>query len=199
MTTSDAVNTTTNNNNNNDDMEIWPVDLPRECQWKRLDGSGPWREYVDADVVCSGSFNSGDGSDIGDGTLGCCYASRIKEFMPTDVIAIDWHGMLAWEAIHSTLSQDAMMVPGEGEDELLWQPANANVCYYNLRVYYLYMWDHPPTSSHQQPSNNEAVVKQSADGEDDNDDDLFYKEKEQITCRLANMIICLSEHDKCML
>ena len=134
-TTTSATNTTTNKNNNNDDMEIWSEDLPRECQWKRLDRSGPWHEYADADAVCSGSVNIGGGSDIGDGTLGCCYASRVKEFMPTDVIAVDWHDMLAWEAIHSTLSQDAMMVPGKGEDELLWQPFNANFCYYNFRVY----------------------------------------------------------------
>ena len=63
------------------------------------------------------------------------------------------------------------------------------------------MWDHPPTSSQQQqqPSNNEAVVKQSADGEDNNNNDFFYKEKEQLACCLANVIICLLEHDKCIL
>lgn len=30
-------------------------------------------------------------------------------------------------------------------------------------------------------------------------DDQFYREKEQLSCRLASVIICLSEHDKCMI
>eukprot|EP00579_Thalassiosira_antarctica_P032971 CAMPEP_0202000590 /NCGR_PEP_ID=MMETSP0905-20130828/6887_1 /ASSEMBLY_ACC=CAM_ASM_000554 /TAXON_ID=420261 /ORGANISM="Thalassiosira antarctica, Strain CCMP982" /LENGTH=138 /DNA_ID=CAMNT_0048557095 /DNA_START=260 /DNA_END=672 /DNA_ORIENTATION=+ len=34
-----------------DDFEIWPVELPQHCQWKRLDRSGPWQEFTSA---CSG-------------------------------------------------------------------------------------------------------------------------------------------------
>jgi len=214
--------TTANNNDNIDDttanaMEIWPVDLSKECQWKRLDRSGPWREYADAAAATARSSSDGvgsdndsandDGSGTGDdGTLGCCYASRVRKFMPTDVIAVDWHGMLAWEAIRSTLSRDDDLEPdvigGGGGKEGFWQPCRANVCYFNFRVYSSSIWDHPPTTSQQeqeqqQPSNNEAVVELNDDNDDH--DGIFYKEKEQLACRLANVVICLSEHDKCML
>ena len=54
------------------------------------------------------------------------------------------------------------------------------VCYYNFRVYSSSSWG-------------------DDENDDGNGDQTFYKEKEQLSCRLADGIICLSEHDTCAL
>ena len=96
----------------------------------------------------------------------------MKEFQPTDIVAVDWHGILAWESIRHHLMMDIGDLEDDGESSSasIWHPDTANVCYYNFRVY-----------SHS------------------DDDERFYREKEQLSCRVANVIICLSEHDRGML
>ena len=90
----------------------------------------------------------------------------MKEFQPTDIVAVDWHGILAWESI--LLDIGDVEDDGESSSASIWHPNSANICYYNFRVY-----------SHS-----------------DDDDVRFYREKEQLSCRVANVIICLSEHDR---
>ena len=92
----------------------------------------------------------------------------MKEFQPTDIVAIDWHGILAWNSIHINIRD--VEDDGESSSASIWHPDTANVCYYNFRVY-----------SHT------------------DDDERFYRVKEQLSCRVANVIICLSEHDRGML
>lgn len=144
-------------------LEIWPVELPQHCQWKRLDRSGPWEEYASA---------------CGDSCLG--FASRVKDFEPTDIICVDWHGSLAWKSICRVISQDDQMMPPT--DEASWKPCSAIVCYYNFRVYSSSSWEHS--------------YKKECDAAEQSDDQ-FYRENEQLSCHLANAIICLAEHDKC--
>ena len=61
-----------------------------------LDRYGPWREYssstLNDDVV---GHQDGDGNGDARGKL----AMKVARYRPTDVIAVDWHGMLAWEDI----------------------------------------------------------------------------------------------------
>eukprot|EP00578_Thalassiosira_sp_NH16_P029027 CAMPEP_0181097632 /NCGR_PEP_ID=MMETSP1071-20121207/11674_1 /TAXON_ID=35127 /ORGANISM="Thalassiosira sp., Strain NH16" /LENGTH=478 /DNA_ID=CAMNT_0023180129 /DNA_START=259 /DNA_END=1691 /DNA_ORIENTATION=- len=141
------------------DLEIWSVGLPRRCQWKRLDRSGPWEHY---------SEFSPD------------YAAHVKEFEPTDVVAVDWHGMLAWKWIHQHLRRNEMLQKLGNQ----WMSSNVNVCYYNFRVYSSSSWEH------EQPENEE--IQSSSD-------DQFYRMQEQTSCKSANVIICLAENDRCML
>lgn len=154
-------------------LEIWPVELPEGCQWKRLDRSGPWREYAEGG--------------------GASFAARVNEFRPTDVVAVDWHGMLAWSAIrHSILHHDGCVIATSDADApSAWQPCDATVCYYNFRVYSSSSWDNP---SHQ-PNNGGG----RANEEESESDDEFYRRNERVSCRMANVIVCLSDHDKCML
>ena len=86
-------------------LEIWPVKLPQNCKWKRLERSGPWQEYADGAKY---------------------FASNVQEFQPTDIIAVDWHGMLAWESIRNILLKD---------DDCELPSSGIKVCYYNFRVY----------------------------------------------------------------
>lgn len=138
-------------------LEIWSVQLDySSSQWKRLDRHSPWKEFA---TKC------GNENDDDNGIL-----KRIEQFQPTDVVAVDWHGMLAWQSIvnnNSSIITSCDVRPV--------------VCYYNFRVYSSSSW--------------------GDDDNDDGDDDSqsFYKEKEQLSCRLADGIICLSEHDACAL
>jgi len=86
-----------------DNVDIWPVELSSQCKWKRLDKEGPWHEFA---------------------TNVCTFANNVKDYQPTDVIAVDWHGMLAWRAICDSLSAASS-----------WHSTNVKVCYYNFRVY----------------------------------------------------------------
>ena len=134
-------------------LDIWPVELPQHCQWKRLDRMGPWKE-----------FSTSAGLD---------FRSRIKEFRPTDVVCVDWHGILAWESIRCAFLDEGNRLH------------DAVVCYYNFRVYSSSCWDHTTTSMSQQKVENA--------------DDVFYREQELLSCRLADKILCLAEHDRKML
>ncbi|KAL7532048.1 hypothetical protein ACHAXR_004400 [Thalassiosira sp. AJA248-18] len=170
--------TTSSNSSNDDDLEIWPVDLPQHSQWKRLDRSGPWQEYATA---CGEDYEQRLGS----------FARLVNEFQPTDVVAVDWHGMLAWESILRSNKRrgDVMTVGNNGtSSSSSWQPSSVNVCYYNFRVYSSSSWGHSSTTT-----------SQSDKAEKEESDDQFYREREQLSCRLANVIICLAEHDKCMI
>lgn len=137
----------------NDQFDIWPVELSRQCKWKRLDREGPWNEYA---------------------TNACNFANNVKDYQPTDVIAVDWHGMLAWRVICDRLLAEFHITNGNDSvtSSSSWHPTNVNVCYYNFRVY----------------SNSDYA-----------DDKSFYKEKEQLSCQMSNVIICLSEHDRSLL
>lgn len=146
-------------------LEIWPVQLQKQSsscnQWKRLDRHGPWKEFAAA-VSCkdgtTSTNNNNHDTDINN--LREC----IQQFDPTDVIAVDWHGMLAWQAFCSTKHP----IP------------KVNVCYYNFRVYSSSSW-----------GNNDTDQE-----EGDCDENQFYEEMEQLACRLADGIVCLSEHDR---
>ena len=133
-------------------MEL-PEGSSSDNKWKRLDRFGPWDEFKSAFT------NSNDN----DNNL----LERIDEFEPTDVVAIDWHGMLAWQAIIASSTTTTMYNR--------WRKGQVSVCYYNFRVYSSSSW-----------------------GNDD-DDAQFYQAMEQLACRMADGIICLSEHDKCAL
>ena len=134
-------------------FDIWPVELSRQCKWKRLDIEGPWNEYA---------------------TNACNFVNNVKDYQPTDVIAVDWHGMLAWRAICDSLLAEFHTTNGNDSftSSSSWHPTNVNVCYYNFRVY----------------SNSDYA-----------DDKSFYKEKEQLSCQMSNVVICLSEHDRSLL
>lgn len=134
------------------DFDIWPVELPKQCNWKRLDKEGPWREFA---------------------SNACNFANNVKDYQPTDVIAVDWHGMLAWRAICDSLLAEITSINSDNvASSSSWHPTNVNVCYYNFRVY----------------SNSDYA-----------DDKSFYKEKEQLSCQMSNVVICLSEHDRSLL
>ena len=133
----------------NDQFDIWPVELSRQCKWKRLDREGPWNEYA---------------------TNACNFVNNVKDYQPTDVIAVDWHGMLAWRSIISTITT---INSDSAASSSSWHPTIVKVCYYNFRVY----------------SNSDYA-----------DDKSFYKEKEQLSCQqMSNVVICLSEHDRSLL
>ena len=165
--------------NTNNRLEIWPVDLPRECLWKRLDRYGPWKEFVQG-CTCTTSYEYNDNAD---------YSRRVQEFEPMEVLAIDWHGMLVWNELCNILWKD-----GNGKDVVhhpnnnsrSWCPSGVRVCYYNFRVYSASLWDHPQTSS----------SSETIHASDDENDEQFYIQKEQLSCRLADLILCLSEHDR---
>ena len=125
-------------------LEIWPVKLPQNCKWKRLDRSGPWQEYADGAKY---------------------FANNVQEFQPTDIIAVDWHGMLAWESIRSNILLK--------DDDCEFPSSSVKVCYYNFRVY----------------SNSEYA----------DDETSFYRAKEQLSCHMCHVSICLSEHDRMLL
>ena len=148
------------------DLEIWPIDLPQKCQWKRLDRFGPWEEFASA--CGSGGFSEQSQ-----------FVDRVREFQPTDVVAVDWHGMLAWESICRAFYMSGDENENDGGGEVSWQPSCANVCYYNFRVYSASSWEHADSGE-----------------EETCDDQLFYHDKEQLSCRLADAIICLAEHDR---
>lgn len=108
---------------------------------------------------------------------GVDYSQQIQEFAPVQVVAVDWHGMLVWEQIC-----DRMKFKGNGVSaNRTWSPSQATVCYYNFRVYSASSWEHA-NSSH------DVISEES--------DEQFYKSKEQHSCRLADTIICLSDHDR---
>ncbi|GFH50128.1 hypothetical protein CTEN210_06604 [Chaetoceros tenuissimus] len=130
-----------------DSLEIWPINLPPQCSWKRLDRSCAHQEYA---TLCQQS-------DI---------LQKIQKFDPNHIIAVDWHGMLAYKAIASKCELECKII------------------YYNFRVYSSSSWDHPA-------SNHGEKNEQS--------DDEFYKEQEQMCCRIADAIICLANHDLQML
>ena len=136
-----------------DNVDICPVELPRQCKWKRLDKEGPWYEFA---------------------TNACNFVNNVKDYQPTDVIAVDWHGMLAWRAICDRLLAEFHTTNGNDSvtSSSSWHPTNVKVCYYNFRVY----------------SNSDYA-----------DDKSFYKEKEQLSCQMSNVVICLSEHDRYLL
>jgi hypothetical protein len=138
-------------------LEIWPVDLPMGCQWKRLDRHGPWREFADG---CIGSHGNID------------YSQSVKDFEPLEVVAVDWHGMLAWEQICNQLKL-------KNENVLI---RSIKCAYYNFRVYSASLWEHAGAGSC-----SEQIIGESDD---------FYQNKEQQSCRMADTIICLSEHDR---
>jgi len=137
----------------NDQFDIlWPVELSRQCKWKRLDREGPWYEFA------SNASN---------------FANNVKDYQPTDVIAVDWHGMLAWRAICDSLLADITSINSDNvASSSSWHSTDVNVCYYNFRVY----------------SNSDYAHDKS-----------FYKEEEQLSCQMSNMVICLSEHDRSLL
>ena len=149
-----------NSEHKNNSLEIWPVELPKGCQWKRLDRYGPWKEFVEE---CARIYGGAD------------YAQRVNEFKPTEVLVVDWHGMLAWENISVRLKDME-----QAHSDRSWRPSSARVCYYNFRVYSASLWDHQQTT-------NDIT---------DEKDEQFYAEKEQLCCRLADLILCLSEHDR---
>ena len=147
-------------------LEIWPVELQESSshQWKRLDQHGPWNEFASALCCGSNSIN---------------FRDCIEQFEPTDVVAVDWHGMLAWQAICTAITNNTNLATTR------WRKDRVNVCYYNFRVYSSSSWG-------DQGNNN------SSDG-GTADYNQFYIEMEQLSCRLADGIICLSEHDRCAL
>jgi glycosyltransferase involved in cell wall biosynthesis len=134
-----------------DELKIWPVDLPRGCLWKRLDRHGPWKEFVDGSIGKNGNLD---------------YSQHIREFDPTKVIAVDWHGMLVWAEICARLE------------------SMVNVYHYNFRVYSSSLWSH---AASEDVAENEVTEVS---------DEQFYLDKEQFSCRVANAIICLSDCDR---
>ena len=135
-----------------------------------MDRYGPWKEFATA-LLLGGDTTSNDDDDIN-------FRECIEQFEPTDVVAVDWHGMLAWQAFCSSSSTTTRR---------LWRK-QVNVCYYNFRVYSSSSWG---VKKDQDTSSNSNSSISS--------DDQFYTEMEQLSCRLADGIICLSEHDKCAL
>jgi glycosyltransferase involved in cell wall biosynthesis len=103
-------------------LEIWPVDLPMGCQWKRLDRHGPWKEFADG---CTGSH----------GNVDC--SQSVKDFEPLEVVVVDWHGMLAWEQICNQLKRK-----NEGD-----RIRSIKCVYYNFRVYSASLWEHVDADS----------------------------------------------------
>ncbi|KAL7490515.1 hypothetical protein ACHAWT_000089 [Skeletonema menzelii] len=156
---------------------IWPVQLQKSSssQWKRLDRHGPWKEFATA--LCCQKDGSNHNNDIN-------FRDCIEQFEPTDVVAVDWHGMLAWQAFCTTATN-------LGKTTRLWRTDQVNVCYYNFRVYSSSSWGNNDQDT---SSRSSSVV-----GDNTVDENQFYKEMEQLSCRLADGIICLSEHDKCAL
>ncbi|KAL7516864.1 hypothetical protein ACHAWX_001837, partial [Stephanocyclus meneghinianus] len=147
-----------------DHLEIWPIDLPMGCLWKRLDRYGPWKEFV---AGCTGGNGNPD------------YSQLVREFEPMEVVAVDWHGMLIWEEICRSFNDvEGCLLEG------VWCPSIATTCYYNFRVYSSSSWDHP------------VNARFSSDNSAEKGDEQFYLEQEQHSCRLADAIICLSEHDR---
>mmetsp|Transcript_34808 Transcript_34808/g.74126 ORF Transcript_34808/g.74126 Transcript_34808/m.74126 type:complete len:496 (-) Transcript_34808:62-1549(-) len=144
------------------DLEIWPAELPEGCQWRRLDRSGAWEEYSELSVD---------------------YAAHVREFEPTDIVAVDWHGMLAWKKIHENLKRNELLYFEKVEGgETSWTSSNVNVCYYNFRVFSSSSWEH------------DLSVDEEVES-----DDQFYRMQEQQSCRLACVIVGLAENDRSML
>ena len=64
-----------------DRLHLWPVHLPPNAPWKKLDEHGPWKEFTDGAAKAYG------------------WHTAATEWGPDVVFAVDWHGGLAWRSI----------------------------------------------------------------------------------------------------
>ena len=64
-----------------DRLHLWPVDLPPDAPWKRLDEHGPWEPFRDGAAEAYARHTAA------------------TEWRPDVVLAVDWHGGLAWRSI----------------------------------------------------------------------------------------------------
>jgi hypothetical protein len=185
-------------------MRVWPVDLPERCAWNRLDRHGPWREY-------SSSLSS--------------IAEKVGRFRPTDVVAVDWHGALAWEDIAERLCRSSSRNPpsDDADDDdaddadadggvtlssssSSWHPRRDGVfvLYFNFRVYSSSEWGGgKPSSSSSGGGGGWGGWGGGGGGregihhdDDDDDDNAFYRDMERRACRAADAVVCLSENDR---
>ena len=124
-------------------LDVWPIDLPEHCAWMRLDRYGPWREFSSSTSSSRDDADDND-CDAGRGRL----AAKVARYRPTDVVAIDWHGILAWMDIarrcschhdDDWISSSALPPAANGVSSSTtssWYPRrNVRVVYYNYRVY----------------------------------------------------------------
>jgi hypothetical protein len=174
-----------------DRLQIWPVDLPEGCAWKRLDRSGPWRQYSSMMPSCSGG--GGGGYDGG----GASIAEKVGRFRPTDVVAVDWHGMLAWEQIVESCSRPFPRPRGGSQSSSSWHPSRdrVSVLYFNFRVYSSSEWGRGPSSPPPGGGGREEGHDDDDDGEDV-DDNAFYRAMERRACLAADAVVCVSENDR---
>ena len=84
-----------------DRLHLWPVDLPPNAPWKKLDEYGPWEE-----------FRNGAAETY-------LQRSAATKWKPNVVLAVDWHGGLAWRSIANNVAFDTL----------------PKVCCFNFRVY----------------------------------------------------------------
>ena len=180
----------------------------------RLDRYGPWREYSSSTLDDDVGHGDGDGDGDARGKL----AMKVAGYRPTDVIAVDWHGMLAWEDISRRCCRASSAIPprhsvrrgGVSPSDLpppavangdslsssssssssstfsSWHPRrDVHVVYFNCRVYSSSAWGDVPSS----PSSTHDDDKCA-------DDVSFYKGKERLSCRMAAVIVCVSENDR---
>ena len=83
-------------------LRLWPVELPPDAPWKRLDEYGPWQEFVDGAARTYANNTAAD-----------------PNWRPDVVLAVDWHGGLAWRSVAHEMKAATM----------------PKVCCFNFRVY----------------------------------------------------------------
>jgi hypothetical protein len=183
---------------NNARLRVWPIDLPERCAWNRLDRHGPWWEYLS-------SLSS--------------IAEKVGRFRPTDVVAVDWHGALAWEDIAERLCRSSSHNPpsddydDDADDNAddnggvtlplsssSWHPRRdrAFVLYFNFRVYSSSEWGGGKSSSSSSGGGGGGGGGREGihHDDDDNDNNTFYWDMERWACRAVDAVVCLSENDR---